>query len=77
MMKLKKGEKIMYHVYTEKDYSEFSKTLIGEYTDLEEAMDKARKAIENKPALRYIVEETDGHVNNYGELITTVVAESD
>ena len=67
----------MYHVYTEKDYSEFSKTLIGEYTDLEEAMDNARKAIENKPALRYIVEETDGHVNNYGELITTVVAESD
>jgi hypothetical protein len=67
----------MYHVYTEKDYSEFSKTLIGEFTDLEEAMTKARTAIENKPELRYIVEETDGHVNNYGELITTVVAESD
>jgi len=67
----------MYHVYTENDYSEFSKTLIGEFTDLEEAMNKARSAIENKPELRYIVEETDGHVNNYGELITTVVAESD
>ena len=67
----------MYHVYTENDYSEFSKTLIGEFTDLEEAMEKARKSIENKPDLRYIVEETDGHVNNYGELITTVVAESD
>lgn len=67
----------MYHVYTENDYSEFSKTLIGEFTDLEEAMEKARKSIENKPELHYIVEETDGHVNNYGELITTVVAESD
>lgn len=67
----------MYHVYTEKDYSEFSKTLIGEYTDLEEAMEKARAAIENKPELRYIVEETDGHVNNYGEQIVTVIAESD
>ncbi len=67
----------MYHVYTERDYSEFSKTLIGEFTDLEAAMTKARKAIENQPDLRYIVEETDGHVNNYGELITTVVAESD
>ena len=33
----------MYHVYTEKDYSEFSKTLVGEYTDLEEAMTKAMK----------------------------------
>ena len=67
----------MYHVYTENDYSEFSKTLVGEFTDLEEAMEKARKSIENKPDLRYIVEETDGHVNNYGELITTVIAESD
>lgn len=67
----------MYHVYTEKDYSEFSRTLIGEYTDLEEAMEKARAAIENKPELRYIVEETDGHVNNYGEQIVTVIAESD
>lgn len=67
----------MYHVYTEKDYSEFSKTLVGEFTDLEEAMEKARTSIENKPELRYIVEETDGHVNNYGELITTVIAESD
>ena len=67
----------MYHVYTEKDYSEFSKTLIGEFTDIEEAMERARKAIENKPELRYIVEETDGHVNNYGELITNVIAESD
>jgi hypothetical protein len=44
----------MYHVYTEKDYSEFSKTLVGEFTDLEEAMEKARKSIENKPELRYI-----------------------
>ena len=67
----------MYHVYTEKDYSEFSKTLVGEFTDLEEAMEKARNSIENRPELRYIVEETDGHVNNYGELITTVIAESD
>lgn len=67
----------MYHVYTEKDYSEFSKTLIGEFTDLDLAMEKAKKAIENREDLRYIVEETDGHVNNYGELITTVIAESD
>ena len=67
----------MYHVYTEKDYSKKTKTLIGEFTDLEEAMTKARKAIENRDDLRYIVEETDGHVNNYGELITTVIAESD
>lgn len=66
----------MYHVYTERDYSEFSRTLIGEYTDLEEAKNIAEKAIKEDPELNYIILETDGHVNNYGDLITTVVAES-
>ena len=36
----------------------------------------AEKAIEGKD-LRYIVEETNGTVNSYGELIASVVAESD
>lgn len=66
----------MYHVYTERDYSEFSRTLIGEYTDLDEAKAAAQKAIDEDSELNYIIEETDGHVNNYGELITTVIAQS-
>ncbi len=66
----------MYHVYTERDYSEFSRTLIGEYTDLDEAKAVAQKAITEDPELNYIIFETDGHVNNYGDLITTVVAQS-
>ncbi len=66
----------MYHVYTERDYSEFSRALIGEYTDLDEAKAVAEKAIKEDPELNYIILETDGHVNNYGDLITTVVAES-
>ena len=48
-----------------------------EFDNWQYAMEKARKSVENRPELRYIVEETDGHVNNYGELITTVIAESD
>ena len=67
----------MYSVYTEKNRSSFTKTLIGEFKDYDEAMDCAEAAIEGKPELRYIVEETDGHVNGWGELLTTVVAESD
>ena len=66
----------MYHVYTERDYSEFSRTLIGEYTDLDEAKSVAEKAINEDSELNYIIMETDGHVNNYGDLITTVVAQS-
>ncbi len=67
----------MYHVYTEKNHSEFSRSLVIETPDYDLAMEKAEKAIEGKPDMRYIVEETDGSMNSYGELIATVVAESD
>lgn len=66
----------MYHVYTERDYSEFSRSLVGEFTDLDEAKAAAQKAISEDESLNYIILETDGHVNNYGDLITTVVAQS-
>jgi hypothetical protein len=67
----------MFQVYTAKDKSELSKNLIGEFADYNDAMDCAEKAIEGKEGLRYVVEETNGCVNSYGELIATVVAESD
>ena len=67
----------MFQVYTAKDKSELSKNLIGEFKEYDEAMDCAEKAIEGKQGLRYIVEETNGCVNSYGELIATVIAESD
>ena len=66
----------MYHVYTAKNYSEITRTLIGDYTDYDEAMDAAEKAIEGKEGLNYVVEETDGHFNSYGELVAEVVAKS-
>ncbi len=66
----------MYHVYTEKNRSELTRTLIGDFKDYDEAMDAAEKAIEGKPELNYIVEETDGHFNSYGELVAEVVARS-
>ena len=67
----------MFQVYTEKDHSNLTKTLIDEFADLDEAIECAQKAIEGKPNLRYIVEETTGRFNSYGELIATVVEESD
>ena len=66
----------MFQVYTAKDKSELSKNLIGEFKEYD-AMDCAEKAIEGHSDLRYIVEETNGCVDSYGELIATVVAESD
>lgn len=67
----------MYHVYTEKNHSEFSRTLITETDDIEIAMEKAKKAIEGKDGYNYIIEKTDGSFDSYGDLIATVVAESD
>ncbi len=66
----------MYHVYTEKNYSEFSRTLICETNDYDKAMEKAEKAVSGKEGYNYVIEETDGSMNSYGELITTVVAKS-
>lgn len=66
----------MYQVYTEKDNSEFTKSMIGEFKDIDEAIDFADKAIEGKEGLRYIIEETTGHFNSWGELETRVVLES-
>lgn len=65
----------MYHVYTEKNHSEFSRTLICETKDYDIAIEKAEKAIEGKEGYNFIIEETDGSMNSYGDLIATVVAE--
>ena len=68
-------DKTMYHIYTIKNKSEFSKTLVAETKDYDEALEKAEKAIAGKEGYNYVVEETDGSMNSYGELLTTVVAE--
>ena len=67
----------MFQVYTPTDKSELSKNLIGEFKEWDDAMDCAEQAVEGKTGIRYIVEETNGTVNSYGEQIPTVVAESD
>lgn len=46
----------MYQVYTEKNHSELSRTLIIETDDYEIALEKAKKAIEGKVGYNYIVE---------------------
>ena len=66
----------MYQVYVERNYSELSRNLLGEYSSLEEARAVAKKAITENDELNYIIEETDGHFNSYGDLVTTVVEES-
>ena len=64
----------MYHIYTLRNHSEFSKTLVAETKDYDTALQKAEKAIEGKEGYNFVIEETDGSMNSYGELIATVVA---
>jgi len=66
----------MYHVYTIKNRSEITKSLVGDFKDYDEAMDAAENAIEGKEGLDFIVEETDGHFNSYGDLTAEVIATS-
>lgn len=66
----------MFHVYVERNYSELSRNLLGEYMSLEEARTVAKKAVAENSELNYIIEETDGHFNSYGDLVSTVVEES-
>ena len=66
----------MYQVYVERNYSELSRNLLGEYSSLEDARAAAKKAISENDELNYIIEETDGHFNSYGDRVSTVVEES-
>lgn len=66
----------MYHVFVERNYSELSRQNIGEFSSLEDARACAKKAIAENTELNYIIEETDGHFNSWGELVSTVVEES-
>ncbi len=62
----------MYQLFIEKENS-FAPDLEGEYNEIEEARAAAQKAKAEDSSIYYEIKETDGHVNNYGELIATVV----
>ena len=65
----------MYQVYAqEKDA--FSKNLVGEFDDIDEAIDAAEEAIKSLKNGKYTVEKLGGHVNIYGEPESIVVAEN-
>lgn len=63
----------MYHVYIKKPSSFDPKNLIGEYKELDEARERIQKEIAKNPEVKYVIEQTTGHVDSYGELLATVV----
>lgn len=51
----------------------FSPKLIGEYEDIEKAEEVAFAEKDKDPSITYIIEETNGGFNSYGELLTTEI----
>lgn len=66
----------MYQVYIKKETGFCSKKLIGEFKDLDKASEKVQEELAKNEDIKYVIEETTGRVDNYGELIATVVEEN-
>jgi hypothetical protein len=66
----------MYQVYIKRDSGYMSKDLVGEYTDIDKAYEKVEQELAKNKNIKYVIEQTTGHVNIYGDLTTTVIEEN-
>jgi len=62
----------MYQLFVEKETS-FSPDLAGEFSELEDAQKEAKKAKAEDSTITYTIEESNGTVNSYGDLLTKVI----
>lgn len=65
----------MYHVYI-KGTGIMAKKLIGEFREYEQAFERVEKELAKDENIKYVIEETTGQVDSYGELIASVVEEN-
>lgn len=63
----------MYQLYIIKKSGFQPKSLIGEFKDSDKAYERIEKELAKDKDTKYILEETCGDVDSYGELIATVV----
>lgn len=66
----------MYQVYTIDETAFDPKKLAGEYGSYEKAHEKVEAILAKNKDAKYVVEETTGHVDSYGNLLTEVVDEN-
>jgi hypothetical protein len=65
----------MYQVYI-KIETGFDRIKIGEFKDYDKVQEKIETELAKNKDLKYIIEETTGSVNGYGELIADVIEEN-
>ena len=66
----------MYQVYVIDESAFDPKKLVGEYSSYEKAHEKVESVLAKDKDAKYIVEETAGQVDSYGDLLTEVVDEN-
>lgn len=66
----------MYQLYIIDEEAFDSKKLIGEYSDIDNARARLQKEFVKDKDTKYVIEQTTGHVNSYGELTTNVVEQN-
>jgi len=66
----------MYQVYIKKDTGLDQKKLIGEFKDYDKAQERLEAELSRDENLKYVVEETTGAVDVYGNLIVDIIEEN-
>lgn len=66
----------MYQVYIIDEAAFDPKKLLCEFSDIDNARARLQRELAKDKDIKYIIEETTGHVDSYGELLATVVEEN-
>ena len=62
----------MYNVFVKKQ-GQYNPDLVGEFSNINDAVNLAISLKEKDSTISYTIEETSGHFDSYGEPISTVV----
>ncbi len=62
----------MYNVYVKKQNS-YNPDLVGEFSNINEAVKLANELKAKDETISYTIEETSGHFDSYGEPLSTIV----
>ena len=64
----------MYNVYVKRK-GQYNYDLMGEFADIDKAINLADECKAKNSEIKYRIEETSGHFDSYGEPLTTVIQE--
>ena len=66
----------MYKLYVKSETSFDGRKLVGEFKDSDKAYEKIEEELAKDENIKYILEETTGKVDIYGDLIVDVIDEN-